>query len=239
VYAVANEHVDPVDRDECLTRHIRYLEELHQAGHVLLAGSFTDLGSTLDGFAFFATPDKDEVQKLVDVDPAVGPILNVTVHNWTALVGAERLPRPGEPGRDKVQQTIHRLFLAGVMARDPKAYFDRTYHPSVTIHEAPSLPYGGDYHGLEGAAEHALAFTRIWDGLQSAEQRDMTPRIVATDSEAFVIWTLRGQGPNDAAVTEFSALSHYQFQEGRVIESRMYLFDSAAVNTFVRKRRNQ
>jgi len=37
-------------------------------------------------------------------------------------------------------------------------------------------------------------------------------------------------------VTEFPALSHYQFQEGRVIESRMYLFDSAAVNTFVRKR---
>ena len=37
-------------------------------------------------------------------------------------------------------------------------------------------------------------------------------------------------------MTEFPALSHYQFQEGRVIESRMYLFDSAAVNTFVRKR---
>jgi uncharacterized protein YciI len=239
LYAVVNDHVDPVDRDEYFARHVRYLEDLDQAGHVLLAGSFTDLGNTLDGFALFATPDEDEVQKLVDADPAVGPILNVTVHSWTALVGAERLPRPGEPGRDKVQQTIHRLFVAGVMARDPKAYFDRTYHPSVAIHEAPSLPYGGDYHGLEGAAEHALAFTRTWDGLQSAEQRDMTPRIVATDSEAFVIWTLRGQRPNDAAVTEFPALSHYQFQEGRVIESRMYLFDSAAVNTFVRKRGNQ
>jgi hypothetical protein len=67
----------------------------------------------------------------------------------------------------------------------------------------------------------------------------MTPRIVATDSEAFVIWTLRGQQPEDALVTEFPALSHYQFQEGRVIESRMYLFDSAAVNTFVRKRGDQ
>jgi len=239
LYAVANDQVDPVNRDEYLTRHIRYLEELHQAGQVLLAGSFTDLDNTLDGFALFATPDKDEVQRLVDADPAVGPMLNVTVHSWTALVGAERLPRPGEPGREKVEQTIHRLFVAGVTARDPEAYFHRTYHPSVTIHEAPSLPYGGDYHGLEGAAEHALAFTRTWDGLQSAEQRDMTPRIVAADSEAFVIWTLRGQRPNDAAVTEFPALSHYQFQEGRVIESRMYLFDSAAVNTFVRKPGNQ
>jgi uncharacterized protein YciI len=194
LYAVVNDQVDPVDRDECLTRHIRYLEELHQAGQVLLGGSFTDLGNTLDGFALFATPDEDEVQKLVNADPAVGPMLNVTVHSWTALVGAERLPRPGEPGREKVQQTIHRLFVGGVMARDPKAYFDRTYHPSVTIHEAPSLPYGSDYYGLEGAAEHALAFTRTWDGLQSVEQRDMTPCIVATDSEAFVIWTYGDSG---------------------------------------------
>jgi hypothetical protein len=32
LYAVVNDRVDPVDRDECLTRHIRYLEELHQPG---------------------------------------------------------------------------------------------------------------------------------------------------------------------------------------------------------------
>jgi hypothetical protein len=67
----------------------------------------------------------------------------------------------------------------------------------------------------------------------------MTPRIVATDSEAFVIWTLRGQRPDDALATEFPALSHYQFHEGRVIESRMYLFDSAAVNTFLRESADQ
>lgn len=37
LYAVVNDHVDSFDRDEYLARHIRYLEELHQAGHVLLA----------------------------------------------------------------------------------------------------------------------------------------------------------------------------------------------------------
>ena len=60
LYAVVNDHVDPVDRDEYFARHVRYLEELDQAGHVLLAGSFTDLGNTLDGFALYATPDEDE-----------------------------------------------------------------------------------------------------------------------------------------------------------------------------------
>jgi hypothetical protein len=67
----------------------------------------------------------------------------------------------------------------------------------------------------------------------------MTPRIVATDSEAFVIWTLRGQQSKDALVRDFPALSRYQFHEGRVIESRMYLFDSAAVNTFLHDRGDQ
>jgi uncharacterized protein len=239
LYALVNDRSDLADRDEYLAQHIGYLGELHEAGQVLVAGPFTDIGTALNGFALFASTDQEEVQHLADADPAVGTLLSVTVHSWTALLGAERLPRPGEPGRAHVQQTIHRLFVEGVTAPDPEAYFDRTYHPGVTIHEAPSLPYGGNYHGLEGAVKHALAFTRTWDGQQSAEQRDMTPRIVATDSEAFVIWTLRGQQPDDALVRAFPALSHYRFHEGRVIESRMYLFDSAAVSTFLRDDEDQ
>jgi uncharacterized protein len=236
LYAIANDCIDPADQDEYLAWHIRYLEELHQAGHVLLAGPFTDLGTVFTRFALFAGSDKEEVQNLADADPAVGPMLRATVRSWTAELGAERLPHAGEPGRAHVEHTIHRLFVEGVTARDPEAYFDRTYHPDVTIHEAPSLPYGGDYRGLEGAAEHALAFTHTWDRLQSTEQRDLTPRIVATDSEAFVIWTLRGQQSKDTLIRDFPALSHYQFHEGRVIESRMYLFDSAAVNAFLHDR---
>ena len=61
----------------------------------------------------------------------------------------------------------------------------------------------------------------------------MSPRIVATDSEAFVVWTLRGQRPSDPGVTEFPAISHYRFRDGRVIESRMFLFDTAAVAAFL------
>jgi uncharacterized protein YciI len=159
LYAVVNDRVDPADQDEYLARHITYLEELHEASHVLLAGPFTDMGTARNGFALFASSDKEEVQNLADADPAVGPMLRATVCSWTAMVGAERLPRPGEPGRAHVEHTIHRLFVEGVTARDPEAYFDRTYHAGVTIHEAPSLPYGGDYRGLEGAAEHAHAFT--------------------------------------------------------------------------------
>ena len=123
---------------------------------------------------------------------------------------------PGEVGRRHVGLIIHRLFIEGVTARNAQAYFKRTYHPDVTIHEAPSLPYGGEYHGLASAAEHALGFTRARDGLQTEEQRLMSPRIVATDS----------------SMTEIPAISHYRFHEGR-IEARMCLFDTAAVRALL------
>lgn len=60
----------------------------------------------------------------------------------------------------------------------------------------------------------------------------MSPRIVATDSEAFVSWTLRAQPPGDTSMTEIPAISHYRFHEGR-IEARMCLFDTAAVRALL------
>ena len=85
LYALVNDRIDPADRDEYLAQHIGYLGELHEAGQVLLAGPFTDMGTALNGFALFASTDQEEVQHLADADPAVGTLLSVTVHSWTAL----------------------------------------------------------------------------------------------------------------------------------------------------------
>ncbi len=236
LYTAGTTPIDPARKEELLGQHLSYLDQLHQAGELLLAGPLsasTDSTDRLAGFAVFVSPDVAEVEKLVLGDPAVGSLLTVTVRRWTPLLGAERLPAPGDTGRAVIEDTIHRLFVEGVSARDATAYFDRTYHPDVVIREAPSLPYGGEYHGLLGAAEHAVGFTETWDRLQVAQQRDLDPRIVATDSEAFVVWTLRGQRPGDPEVSEFPAVSHYRFQAGRVIESRMCLFDTVAVGEFL------
>jgi uncharacterized protein len=236
LYTARTTPIDPARKDDLLCQHLSYLDQLHQAGELLLAGPLSESSDSSDrvgGFAVFASPDVAKVEKLVLADPAVGAFLTVTVRRWTPLLGAERLPAPGDTGRVVIEQTIRRLFVEGVSARDARAYFDRTYHPDVVIHEAPSLPYGGDYHGLPGAAEHAVGFTETWDRLQTAQQRELNPRIVATDSEAFVVWKLRGQHPGDLAVSEFPAVSHYRFQAGRVIESRMCLFDTVAVVEFL------
>jgi hypothetical protein len=144
----------------------------------------------------------------------VGRLFTTTVRRWTPVVGQERLPSPGDPGRVAVEDTIHRLFVDGVSARDAEVYFDRTYHDDICIHEAPSLPCGGDYHGLEGVARHAIGFTRTWDRWQTGEQRQLGPRIIATDTEAIVLWTLRAQQPGDPAESTFPAISHYRSMTG-------------------------
>jgi len=233
LYAIAQQP-DLDMANDLLLEHLAHLRRLYLAGQVLLAGPFAGEPLGLSGgFALFRSPDADVVQAFVDEDPAVGRLFTATVRPWIPVFGQERLPDPGDSGRATVEDTIRRLFVDGVSVRDAAAYFDRTYHDDICIHEAPSLPYGGDYHGLEGAARHALGFTQTWDRWQTGEQRELHPRIIATDTEAVVSWTLRVQRSGDPGESNFPAISHYRFRDGRVIESRMFFFDTAAVRDFL------
>jgi uncharacterized protein YciI len=236
LYTAGPEPTDPTERSKLWHQHLDHLSGLHEDGLLLFAGPFGDAPNGPEGFAVFPCSDLRAVESFVQADPAVGQLLTTTVRPWTPVLGLERLPRQGEPGIVIVEKTVRRLFVDGVAKRDAEAYFDRTYHPGVTIHEAPSLPYGGEYHGLKAAGEHALAFIRTFDALQGEAQRDMSPRIIATDSEAFVVWTLRAQRPGDPEPSEFPALSHYRFEDDRIIEARMCLFDTAAVVKFLQEK---
>jgi uncharacterized protein YciI len=220
--------------NDLMLQHLAHLRRLHHAGQVLLAGPFAGEPLGRDGgFALFRSPDADVVQAFVDEDPAVGRIFTATVRPWIPVVGQERLPGPGDSGRVTVEEAVRRLFVHGVSARDAAAYLDGTYHDGICIHEAPSLPYGGDYQGLEGASRHAVGFTQTWDRWQTSEQRELHPRIIATDTEAIVLWTLRVQRPGDPGESSFPAISHYRFRDGRVIESRMFFYDTVAVRDFL------
>jgi uncharacterized protein len=123
---------------------------------------------------------------------------------------------------EHVREVISRIFRA-VEEVDADAYFDRTYHDDVVIHEAPSLPYGGDYHGLEGAADHAQAFMAAWAPFRRPSDQAMNYVIDAVPDHAYVRWTLQVAGRS------FPFLSHYGFRDGLIVESRMFPFDAAGV----------
>lgn len=121
-----------------------------------------------------------------------------------------------------VRAVVARLFRA-VEQLDAEAYLDRTYHPDVTIHEAASLPYGGDHHGHEGVVAHAEAFLRTWGAHRSPGEQSLDPTIDAVHDHAFVRWTLKVGGRS------FPAMSHYRFRAGLIVESRMYHVDTSAL----------
>jgi hypothetical protein len=126
-----------------------------------------------------------------------------------------------------MESVLERLYRRGVSQRNADAYFDDTYHPDVAIHEDPTLPYGGLYVGLDGAARHALAFLATWDQYQRPEHHDVRHRVFLGNGEAMVAWQLRvADGPGTRT---FPAVSHYRFASGLVVESRMFHFDSAAL----------
>lgn len=122
----------------------------------------------------------------------------------------------------QVRQLTERLFRA-VEDQDAIEYLDATYDPNVTIHESPSLPYGGDYRGLEGVLAHAEGYLSTWGPHQDHDDRAMNAQIYAAPDHAFVHWTLRLGG------RDFPFISHYRFQRRRIIESWMFPFDAPAL----------
>lgn len=105
------------------------------------------------------------------------------------------------------------------------------YDPEVVIHEAPSLPYGGDYQGADAVTRHSQGYRSAWDG--AGGPYPMEPRFMAAGDEVVVLWRQRGRAA-DGRMFDMPAISVYRLREGRVAESRMFHFDVGEVCKFLR-----
>lgn len=164
---------------------------------------------------------------MLAADPAVaGGILVGEVRPWHPL-----FDRATRAGAAQSAEVVRQLFAA-VERRDLDGFL-RAYDEGVVVHEAPSLPYGGEYRGLEGLQRHALAYTRAWDELQGDEERRLEPEFVAEGDRVVVLWRQRARDPVNGDSFDMPAVSVYQLRDGRVIETRMFHFDTAAVRDFL------
>ena len=124
-----------------------------------------------------------------------------------------------------------RMFEA-VRNRDPQRLL-AIYHRRIVIHEAPSLPYGGEYHGHEGAIRHAQGFLATWDRFQPPDARDLEPSFVAQGDHVTVQWRHRAENRETGERIDLPAVSVYRFVDGMVVDSRMFHFDIAALLRFL------
>lgn len=125
---------------------------------------------------------------------------------------------------------VRRLFQA-VEDRDVEPMYG-IYDPEVTITEAPSLPYGGTYHGHQGALEHGLGYLQAWEALQTEDDRRLQPRFACFEDTVLVRWRQKAHGPKGQGFDQ-PCLSVYELRGGKVVESTMHHLDTAALLGFL------
>jgi ketosteroid isomerase-like protein len=148
----------------------------------------------------------------------------------------------GEPMSQQQVETVKRLFDA-VGRRDQAAILE-AYHPEVVIHEAASLPYGGEYHGHEGALAHVNAFYQTWAGLKPGISRDLleeaqrenSPLFLETTQEYVVVF---GQNtalaPQRGRKLDVPEAFVFRMRDGKVAESWMLNQDTVAILEFLKE----
>ncbi|MFJ9368841.1 nuclear transport factor 2 family protein [Nocardia sp. NPDC101769] len=123
--------------------------------------------------------------------------------------------------------TLRSFYAAEAAYLSEEAGFERMARclaPDVVMHQAPSLPYGGQWHGHDGMREFLAAMGASWDGLWFDEQRFLN------EGEQVVVYSRgRLRARRTGRVLETSLLQWISFQDGLITEFRPYYHDTSAV----------
>jgi uncharacterized protein len=221
-------------REQALAPHFAYMQGLFGAGILVFAGPFLDDSGAA---AFVRAFDGAAAAAIRDGDPAVqSGVFTAEVKPWMIMFDASRdlraeLDQEAEAERNAA--IVRDLFKA-VEQRDREGVM-RAYDPAISIHEAPSLPYGGNYKGFQGAFDHAIGYRRAWDRLQGNAERELGAEIIADPDHVVVLWSQKGRNPADGEAFEMPVASVYRMKEGRIVDSRMFHFDAAASRDFLHR----
>jgi ketosteroid isomerase-like protein len=115
--------------------------------------------------------------------------------------------------------------VAGVLA---------AYDPEIVIRDAESLPYGGVYHGLEGAKQHVEGAAQTWNHLQPPNERKMDAVFLNAGEYVIVLWRLRGLATNSGSKLDLPVVSVYRMRGGKIVESQMFYSDTVAILQFLK-----
>ena len=128
-------------------------------------------------------------------------------------------------------ETIRSLFR-GVEVRDLGTYLaacDR----EVVIREPGSLPYGGEYHGLEGLRQHAAGWMRTWAPLQSEEERKLDASFIHAGDHVIARWRLRARATDGSGTLNMPMVGVYELSDGKLVEAQMFYADTTEVLRFL------
>jgi uncharacterized protein YciI/ketosteroid isomerase-like protein len=218
--------------EQSLSAHRAYIADLNAQGRVLFGGAFLD--DAEGGFGIVRAKDRDEALTLLAADPAIKEgVFTGEVRRWHAEFDeAEDLRVAFSQARIN-KSAVEALFDA-VDRRDAEGV-RAAYSENITIHEAASLPYGGDYRGLEGPLRHGQGFRAAWDRFQPHQARGLDARIIADGNHVIVLWQHKVENPQTGDRLELPAVSVYRRENAKIADSRMFHFDTAALLIFLER----
>jgi uncharacterized protein len=149
------------------------------------------------------------------------------------MVGAERTSteRIGGVVSQENVETVRSLFW-GVEKRDLGAYI-AAGHPEVVIREPGSLPYGGEYRGLEGMRRHAAGWMRTWAALQPGDERNSDAAFIDAGDHVVARWRLRARAPAGDGMLDMPMVGIYELRDGKLVGAQMFYSDTAEVLRFL------
>lgn len=128
-------------------------------------------------------------------------------------------------------ETIRGLFR-GVEERDLEAYL-AVGPPEVVIREPDSLPYGGEYRGLDGLRRHAAGWMRTWAALQPGNERKLGATFIDAGDHVVARWRLKARAPDGDETLDMQMVGVYELSDGKLVGAQMFYSDTAAVLRFL------
>ena len=204
-----------------LGAHRTYIAELYTRGRVLFGGTFLDDAG--GGFGVVRAQDHDEASAMLAADPAITEgIMTGIVRRWHAVFNEADDLRAALARAHVNKRAVEALFAA-VDRRDREG-IRAAYDENITIHEAASLPYGGDYRGHEGALRHGQGFRVAWEPFQPHQTRGLDPLIIADCDYVVVLWRHKLENSETGERLDLPAVSVYRMENAKVADSRMFHF---------------
>jgi len=97
----------------------------------------------------------------------------------------------------------------------------RLLHPQIRLIEAPSLPYGGDFHGIEGLLQVLNSLFASWKDC-AVEMK----QVVADGDTAVGLIEIRGVGAKSGIPFEMSVAEVFRVRDGLIVEIKPFYFDT-------------
>jgi len=134
------------------------------------------------------------------------------------------LHRPATEASALVERMFAAEFAFMKSGGQDRSVLATAFHPEGVIHEPTSLPYAGDWRGLDGAADLIRLMGNTWsdmavDALEIAGSADST----------LLGCRLRLTARRTGTVIEQPFAEWLRFEDGKLIEGTPFYFDTAAL----------